>query len=198
MLAIRIRFRHLRSFLTIAQLKSVGRAAAALSVTQPALSKTLRELEQALGVRLFERGAKGMELTKFGRLFLQRAASSLTALQQGIDEVRAASGIGALDLTIGVMPNVAPKIMPLAVKRFRDSQPKTSVHIVGGSNARLLDLLRVGDLDCVVGRLGLPESMLDVTFEHLYAESLVVVARPDHKLAARASVSPKMLAAYPP
>lgn len=197
MLDIRIRFRHLRSFLTIAQLKSVGRAAETLAVTQPALSKTLRELEQALGVRLFERGPKGMELTRYGHMFLQRAAASLTSLQQGVDEVRAAQGGGIVDLAIGVMPNMAPRVMPLAVRRFRETVPAASVHILGGGNTRLLEQLRLGEIDMVVGRLAQPERMIDLDFETLYSECLTLVVRRDHPLAAQKRVTAKMLGAWP-
>lgn len=197
MLDIGIRFRHLQCFLTIAQFRSVGRAAEALAITQPALSKTLRELEEVLDVRLFDRGAKGMSLTNFGRLFLQHAAASVTSLRHGINNVKAARSGGAAELSIGVLPNAAPQIAPLAVRHFRDKFPAATVHVVTGTNARLLDLLRLGELDLVIGRLAQPEQMLEVTFEHLYAERLSVIVRRGHPLASVKSLRPSMFRMYP-
>ena len=197
MLDLGIRFRHLQCFLTIAQLRSVGRAAEALSITQPALSKTLRELEDALQVRLFDRGPKGMLLTNLGQLFLQHAAASVASLRHGISNVKAARSEGAAGLSIGVLPNAAPKIVPLAVEAFRDTFPAIRVHVVSGTNARLLGLLRLGDLELVVGRLAQPEQMLEVTFEPLYSERLSVVVRRGHPLSRVRRVKPAALCAHP-
>lgn len=179
---IRIRFRHLQCFLTIAQLRGVGAAANALAITQPALSKTLRELEEALGARLFDRDKKGMLLTRAGEMFLQYAAASVASMREGIDIIRQSRVTGGLEVRIGVLPNVATGVAPQAVRRFKKDFAQTAVCVVGGDNARLLDQLRVGELDLVVGRLAQPEYMVGLTFEHLYSEPLTAVVRRDHPL----------------
>ena len=83
----RIKFRHLQCFLAVAQLGSVQRAANSLSVTQPAVSKTIAELESILDIRLFERGRQGAVLTNEGRLFAPHARSCVAALREGVDEL---------------------------------------------------------------------------------------------------------------
>lgn len=179
---IRIRFRHLQCFLTIAQLRSVGAAADTLAITQPALSKTLRELEDALGVKLFQRDKKGMMLTRFGEVFLQHAATSIASLRQGIDSIRLAGNTGGLAVAVGVMPNVVSGVMPHVVDLFKQDAPNKTVRIATGSNAQLLDQLRLGELDLVLGRLAQPEYMIGLSFEHLYVEALVLAVRSGHPL----------------
>ncbi|ARP98561.1 pca operon transcription factor PcaQ [Pseudorhodoplanes sinuspersici] len=194
---IRIRFRHLQCFLTIAQLRSVGAAADALAITQPALSKTLRELEDALGVKLFLRDKKGMMLTRFGDVFLQHAAASIASLQQGIDSIKLAGNTGGLAVAVGVLPNVAASVMPKVVHLFKQTAPNTNVRIVMGSNSHLLDQLRLGELDLVLGRLAQPEYMIGLSFEQLYFEPLVLAVRSGHALLATPRFRLKMISDYP-
>ena len=193
----RIRFRHLQCFLTIAQLRSVGAAADTLAITQPALSKTLRELEDALGVKLFQRDKKGMMLTRFGEIFLQHAATSIASLRQGIDSIKLAGNTGGLVVAVGVMPNVVSGVMPRVVDLFKREAPNTTVRIATGSNAQLLDQLRLGELDLVLGRLAQPEYMIGLSFEHLYVESLVLSVRAGHDLTTMARFRLKMISDYP-
>ncbi len=193
----RIRFRHLQCFLTIAQLRSVGAAADTLAITQPALSKTLRELEDALGVKLFQRDKKGMMLTRFGEIFLQHAATSIASLRQGIDSIKLAGNTGGLVVAVGVMPNVVSGVMPRVVDLFKREAPNTTVRIATGSNAQLLDQLRLGELDLVLGRLAQPEYMIGLSFEHLYVESLVLSVRAGHALTTMARFRLKMISDYP-
>lgn len=194
---IRIRFRHLQCFLTIAQSRSVGAAADALAITQPALSKTLRELEDALGVKLFLRDKKGMMLTRFGEVFLQHAATSIASLRQGIDSIKLAGNTGGLAVAVGVMPNVVSAVMPRVVDLFKQDAPNTTVRIALGSNAQLLDQLRLGELDLVLGRLAQPEYMIGLSFEQLYFESLVLAVRAGHPLTTTSRFRLKMMSDYP-
>jgi LysR family transcriptional regulator, pca operon transcriptional activator len=194
---VRIRFRHLQCFLAIAQHRSVGAAADSLAITQPALSKTLRELEDALKVRLFNRDRKGMLLTRFGEVFLQHAAASVASLRQGIDSIKLAGGASGLDVSVGTLPTMAASVMPTAVQIFKQEAAATTVRVVTGEHAQLLDLLRLGELDLVVGRLAQPDSMVGLTFEHLYSESLVVVVRKGHPLSKSRRFRLAMITDYP-
>ena len=194
---IRIRFRHLQCFLTIAQLRSVGAAADALAISQPALSKTLRELEDALGVKLFLRDKKGMMLTRFGEVFLQHAATSMASLRQGIDSIKLAGTTGGLAVAVGILPNVAASVMPKVVHLFKQKAANTNVRIVMGSNSHLLDQLRLGELDLVLGRLAQPEYMIGLAFEQLYFESLVLAVRSGHPLLETTRFRLKTISDYP-
>ncbi|MDJ0933157.1 LysR family transcriptional regulator [Breoghania sp.] len=86
----RIKFRHLQCFLEIARRGSISRAAEALGVTQPAASKTLRELEEILAIPLFERSRRGIRLTRFGEAFLRHASAAVMAIREGVESVSAA------------------------------------------------------------------------------------------------------------
>jgi LysR family pca operon transcriptional activator len=178
----RVKYRHLQCFLEIARQRSVVKAAAALSVTQPAVSKTIRELEELLGVALFERRGRGVALTRFGEVFLRYAGASVTALRQGIDSITQARTRGGMSIKVGALPTVSTRVMPLAVHLFKQENTGTVVRVVTGENSVLLSQLRTGDLDLVVGRLADPELMTGLSFEHLYSEHVSFVVRPDHPL----------------
>jgi LysR family pca operon transcriptional activator len=194
---IRIRFRHLQCFLTIAQMRGVGAAAQALSITQPALSKTLRELEDALGAKLFTRDRNGMLLTRAGETFLQHAAASVASMREGVESVRQAQLARGLELRIGVLPNVAASIAPEAVRLFKRHASDTVIRVIAGDNVRLLDQLRLGELDLVVGRLAQPEYMVGLAFEHLYSERLTAAVRPGHPLLRGKRFRIAMISDYP-
>lgn len=178
----RVKFRHLQCFLEIARQQSVVKAAAALSVTQPAVSKTIRELEELLGVALFERRGRGVALTRFGEVFLRYAGASVTALRQGVDSITQARTKGGLTIKVGALPTVSTRVMPQAVHLFKQDNTGTLVRVVTGENSVLLSQLRTGDLDLVVGRLADPELMTGLSFEHLYAERVSFIVRPGHPL----------------
>lgn len=182
MTEIRIRFRHLQSFLAIAQTRSVVAAAEALRITQPALSKTLRELEDALEAKLFVRDKKGMLLSGAGEIFLQHAASSVASMRGGIEAVRQQRRTHALEIRIGVLPNVSASLGPRALRRFKETSAESTVRVVTGDNAALLDQLRIGQLEMVIGRLAQPEFMIGLAFEPLFDEPLTIAVRRDHPL----------------
>jgi LysR family pca operon transcriptional activator len=177
-----VKYRHLQCFLGIARQRSVIKAAAALSITQPAVSKTIRELEDLLGVALLERRGRGVALTRFGEVFLRYAGASVTALRQGIDSITQARTKGGMTIKVGALPTVSTRVMPLAVSLFKQENTGTLVRVVTGDNSVLLSQLRTGDLDLVVGRLADPELMTGLSFEHLYSESVSFAVRPDHPL----------------
>ena len=114
----RVKFRHLQCFLAVAQFGSVQRAAESLSITQPAVSKTVAELEAILGVKLFERGRHGAVPTREGQLFMPHASACVSALRQGVDLLARAEGAAAATLEIGILPTVAAALVPPVLKRF--------------------------------------------------------------------------------
>ncbi|WP_020683519.1 pca operon transcription factor PcaQ [Marinobacterium rhizophilum] len=182
MLENRIKYRHLQCFLEVARQGSVGGAADVLALTQPAVSKKLKELEEMLGVRLMERSKKGVELTQFGEVFLRYAGASVAALREGTDSIAQAQQRGKLRLSVGVLPTVATSILPRAVQRFRQGGIDVTLNLQSGPNALLLSQLRVGQLDLVVGRLAEPELMSGLSFQHLYSEKIAFTVRPSHPL----------------
>lgn len=188
-----ISYRHVRTFLEVARLASVGRAAEALAISQPAVSKTLRELEERLGTPLFDRVGRRVRLTGAGRIFQKHAGLSLTELDRGVRALRAPAAPGGL-IAVGVLPTVATRVLPAAALAFARALPDACLRASTGPNAFLLSQLREGRLDLVVGRLAAPEEMAGLVFEQLYAEAVVAVVRAGHPLLA---APVEDLAAYP-
>eukprot|EP00873_Tetraselmis_striata_P030672 jgi/Tetstr1/450936/TSEL_037972.t1 len=183
MIDSRVRFRHLRTFIEVVRQNSVGRAAQVLAVSQPAVTKTIRELEEILDKKLFEKDGRGLRVTRYGEVFLRHAGASVAALQTGIDSL---SRIDAgPPVRIGALPTVSARIMPKVMERFLVEGTDSPVKIVTGENHVLLGQLRTGRLDLVVGRLAAPEQMAGLTFEYLYSEQVRFVVRSDHPLLAR-------------
>lgn len=183
-----IGYRHLRCFIEVARLGSVGQAADVLAISQPAASKTLRELEDRLGVELFERVGRRLRLTQTGLLFQRHSGLSLIELDRGVRAVREPE-LRRRRLIVGVLPTVATRIMPRAALAFATAVPGGSLRITTGPNWLLLSQLRDGTLDLVVGRLVAPEEMTGLVFEQLLVEPVVAVVRPDHPLLATPTLS---------
>jgi LysR family pca operon transcriptional activator len=181
----RVRFRHLRTFLEVSRQKSVARAAETLNVSQPAVTKTLRELEAALGVAMVERDGRGIRVTRAGEIFLRHAGAAVTALREGIESVTRDGAAAGRPSRVGALPTVSAHIMPAAMQLFLKEDTGAAIKIVTGENAVLLDQLRAGALDLVVGRLAAPEKMTGFFFEHLYSEQVRFVVRAGHPLLAR-------------
>lgn len=179
----RIKFRHLEVFSALARAASLKRAAEQLNLSQPAVSKTLSELEEIVGHLLAERSRAGVRLTPEGELFLQFAEQSTAAVRHGLRSLQAGSAaVGRLH--VGVLPSVAASIVPPAAAAFSVQNPDTLLELTEGSHLDLTGRLRSGGLDMVVGRLGRPESMVGLTFRQLYTEEVIVCARPDSPAAA--------------
>lgn len=174
----RIKFRHLDAFSAIARARSFKHAASELHLTQPAISKTLKELEGILGVTLMQRSRSGVTLTSEGEVFLQFAEQSTAALRHGLQSLRATDA-AAGKLRLGALPSVASALLPRAALAFGARNPDTLIEIYEGPHHDLTRRLRSGGLDLVVGRLGKPDTMVGLSFQQLYTEEVMVVARPD-------------------
>jgi LysR family transcriptional regulator, pca operon transcriptional activator len=192
----RVKFRHLQCFLAVAQFGSVQQAAESLSITQPAVSKTIAELESVLGVRLFERGRHGAVPTREGQLFMPHASACVSALRQGVELLARDEGAAAATLDVGVLPTVATDVLSGALRRFVAQWPRVSVRLSTAANAELLERLKSGAISFAIGRLADPERMVGLSFELLYNEPLAVVVRAGHPLT-QGGGFPAQLAQYP-
>jgi len=192
----RIKFRHLQTFLEVARQRSVGKAADALAITQPAVTRTMRELEDILGVSLLEKDGRGIRISHFGEVFLKHAGESLAAVQRGMDSLAQALKSEGPPVRIGTLPTASATIMPDAVAEFLAIGTGSQVTIVSGENRVLLNSLRLGELDLVVGRLAAPEYMTGLSFEPLYSEEVAIIVSPNHPLLARRNFTLGALANY--
>lgn len=190
----RIKLRHLVCFVEVARLKSVVAAADALNISQPAATKTIQELESTIGETLFDRSRRKLALTPAGELFQRYAGTSLGALMQGIDAVRDARADTIIK--VGALPTVSARILPRAVQQFTATGLPARTRIVTGPNAYLLSLLRVGDVDLVIGRMADPDAIAGLAFEHLYSEQVVFAVRAGHPLLTEKVFDVPMIEAY--
>ncbi|EIP8375592.1 LysR family transcriptional regulator [Salmonella enterica] len=178
----RIRLRHLHTFVAVAQQGTLGRAAETLNLSQPALSKTLNELEQLTGTRLFERGRLGAQLTVSGEQFLTHAVKVLDALNTAGQALNRKEDASADVVRVGALPTAALGILPAAIGRFHQQQKSTSLQVATMNNTMLLAGLKSGEIDLGIGRMSDPELMGGLNYELLFLESLKLVVRPGHPL----------------
>ncbi|EKT1762827.1 LysR family transcriptional regulator [Salmonella enterica] len=178
----RIRLRHLHTFVAVAQQGTLGRAAETLNLSQPALSKTLNELEQLTGTRLFERGRLGAQLTVPGEQFLTHAVKVLDALNTAGQALNRKEDASADVVRVGALPTAALGILPAAIGRFHQQQKSTSLQVATMNNPMLLAGLKSGEIDLGIGRMSDPELMGGLNYELLFLESLKLVVRPGHPL----------------
>jgi len=193
----RIRLRHLRCFVVVAQERTLARAAQRLHLSQPAVSKTLAELEVLAGRRLVERGRTGAQLTQAGEQFLRYAVDVTQALESAAAALTRTGSPPVPTAHVGALPTVAGGPLAQAIARLHQRRPHAGIAVITASNPELLAALKSAEVDFAVGRMAEPSMMQGVSFELLYAESLTIVTRPQHPLVANRSVSPLALLGYP-
>ncbi len=168
--------RQLRYFDALTRHGHFGRAADACSVSQPALSVQIKELEEGLGIVLFERGARQARLTAFGESFAHRARDILRAVDELGDLARAARGRLAGRLRIGIIPTIAPYLLPAVIGALAQSHDGLDVHVRETLTQNLLEELLDGRIDTAI--VALPVSEPALTEVALFEEEFVLV-RPE-------------------
>jgi DNA-binding transcriptional LysR family regulator len=166
----------------VAQQGTLGRAAETLNLSQPALSKTLNELEQLTGTRLFERGRLGAQLTLVGEQFLTHAVKVLDALNWAGQALNRKEGLNNDIVRIGALPTAALGILPTVIGQFHKQQKDITLQVATMNNTMLLAGLKSGEIDIGIGRMSDPELMSGLHYELLFLESLKLVVRPGHPL----------------
>ena len=185
----------LRYFCAVAETGSFSRAAEQSHVAQPSLSQQIMKLEDELGARLFDRLGRSVRLTELGKAFLPRAHSVLRELEAAKGEVvEHKDSVGGL-VTIGVIPTVAPYLLPRYLTTFSRKFPQARLTVVEEITPVLLERLRAGTIDLAI--LALPIRGHEFESTPMLTERLYAALPPKHKLAARRSMSLKDLRAEP-
>ncbi|WP_245682005.1 hydrogen peroxide-inducible genes activator [Actinomadura kijaniata] len=164
----------LRAFAALAEHLHFRDAAAALRMSQPALSGAVAALEETLNVRLVERTTRRVLLTPAGERVARRAETVLTELDRLVEEVQAASGTLVGPLRVGVIPTVAPYLLPVVLPRLAADFPGLELSVHEEQTEAIVADLQTGRLDVVV--LALPSPVPGVTELTLYEEDFVLVA----------------------
>lgn len=178
----RIKLRHLRTLVAVAQHRHLTRAAQAMAVTQPAVSKTLMELEDILGMPVIHRSTQGISLTQQGELLVRYAGAALRSVHEGLEALGAVSENPPPVLAVGLLPTAAARIFPEAASLYRESFPHGRLKVSTSTYSDLLLRLKRGELDLVLGRQAEPGEMAGLSFEPLYSEPMVLVVHKHHPL----------------
>lgn len=192
-----LKLRHLQLLVALDEFRHLGRVSEFLSITQPAVSKMLAEIEKMFELQLFSRSTRGTEPTPHGATVVRFARSVLADYQRTRDEISAADSGGVGRTSVGAMVVALPSLLMPAILRVKERSRLTTVMVEEGDLTRLLPRLRVGELDLIVGRLEPGYASPDLETESLYAEPMCIVVSPDHPLAGAARPSWAMLAELP-
>jgi len=192
-----LRPRHFRILVALDDLRNLGRVARSLHVSQPAVSIALGDLERGLGLKLFERTAKGVVPNAYGECLIRQARVVLASLTQARDEMQALQSGASGKIKVGALPAMTPGLLPQAIALLKEKTPLTRVIVQEGPMESILPELRRGAVDLIVGRLLGRETLEDVSEETLYSGQNVVVTGPGHPLARRKRLSWQDLVAYP-
>ncbi|WP_403020796.1 LysR substrate-binding domain-containing protein [Salinibacterium sp. GXW1014] len=192
-----LKLRHFALALTIAESGSIVRAAEHLYVTQPVVSRGLRELEEILGVPLFERGPKGVTPTVFAEVFLDHARAIVGHVKQATDHIAELADATRGSVAIGTYVTGGNLLVPRAIAWLKRERPHLAVVVREATPARLRDALTTGDIDLIVGRSTPPYD--DTLFKEiaLYHEPFRVVARAGHPAFELANPTLTDLRVYP-
>ncbi|WP_237154348.1 LysR substrate-binding domain-containing protein [Oryzibacter oryziterrae] len=175
-----IKLRHIRLFLQIADTGSLSAAARAQSLSQPAASKSLGELEALIGAELFSRSGRRLTLTAEGEQVRRHAREALASLDAAARAVL--PGSERQVLSVGLLPTVSTRFFPEVAGRFIADRPDVTLSIETGTHPYLLAKLRNRDIDLMIGRMPQAGELTGLDFEFLYDEPIIAVVRSGHPL----------------
>jgi len=194
--ASRLKTRQLLLLLHLYEQRSVLRAAEAASMTQPAASKLLAEMEDLLGVKLFERHARGVEPTWYGQVLVRRARAAMSEIGRAQEEIAALRSGRMGQASIGTVVNPGTTLVPQAIAEVKREFPDILIRVEMDYSRHLVEKLLDGQLDIVIGRIMGPEGAGELDFEPLADEPHSVIARAGHPLSNRGTLQHVDLVRY--
>ncbi|WP_208278436.1 LysR family transcriptional regulator [Massilia oculi] len=196
-LKARLKTRQLLLLIALDDYRNIHRAAEELHMTQPAASKQVKDLEEMLDVRLFERLPRGMEPTIYGETMIRHARMALTSLALAHDDIVALKAGLAGQVEVGVIMAPAMALLPRAIARIKEQAPLLRIGVQLESSNVLLDKLKHGTLDFMIGRILDKEDSTGLIYEELSEEPACAVVRPGHPLLERRGLTLEDIAARP-
>ena len=190
----RLKARQLALLVAIAEHRSLRRAAEHIAVTQPAATRMLKELEEALSVPLFDRFAWGMRATPYGETMIRYARGVLTDLSEARDEIAALAAGAKGKLRVGSVTGAVPGLLAPALQKVRHGRPGLKVFVLVNASDVLAAALRQGTLDVAIGQLPSDAEPDEFDVEPLRDQPLCLVARAGHPLASSRKLDAKALA----
>lgn len=185
----RLKTRQLLLLVALSEEGNIHRAAQVLNMTQPAASKLLKDLEDILGVQLFDRLPRGMRPTWYGETMIRHARAALNSLNQANDEVQAAKTGQFGQVNLGAITSPGVVLLPMAIAAVKQAHPNLRITVHIEASNVLIEQLNRGNLDLMVGRLSGKHGKTDLHYETISNESVCAVARPGHPLFDRPQLS---------
>ena len=189
--------RHLRYFVAVAEMENVSRAALRLRVSQPALSRQIRDLEGELGFLLLERSAKSVRLTEAGRVFLNEARAVLQRAEAAVLNARAVARDGGSEIHVGYAPSVTAQILPQALRAFQARFPGVRVILHDLSTEEMITQLCAGRLHLALVVRPTRAMLRGLKFQELARYSMRLAVLPGHALAGARTVTRAQAAREP-
>lgn len=178
-----IKYRPMKAFLLAAQTHSFTHAADRLGVTQPSFTVLIRDLEDVLGVRLFDRNTRGIALTAAGKDFLARIERPVIDLEEAYRSIVDLAAVRRGSVVVGALPSTSLTLVPPALGLLRSAHPMLRVRVVEAHNDDLITMVRTNQIEFAVAAQWEPAA--DLAFQPLLEDQFVAVMPPDHELAAR-------------
>ena len=189
--------RHFRYFVAVADEENVSRAALKLHVSQPGLSRQVRDLEEEIGFQLFERSAKSLRLTGAGRVFLEEARRVLQHAEEAVKKARLVAGSTAGELNIGYAPSLTVQILPPALRKFQETFPKVRVSLHDLSTEEMLAQLQSGALQVALMVRPARRNLAGLGFQEIARYPMCAAASPQHPFAKKKSVTLQQIVGEP-
>jgi DNA-binding transcriptional LysR family regulator len=193
-MAINFDLNDLQAFRAVAEIGNFRKAAETIHLSQPAFSRRIEKLEQALGVRLLDRTTRSVNLTAIGREFDRKVQQLLDELDQTLLGIRGVAGTRMGEVTIACVPSTVYYYLSQVISRYHQRYPKIRVKIFDASANEVLSAVARGEADFGLNFIGSQESGIE--FKPLLEERFVAAVRRDHALAKKRRVSWADLAAY--
>ena len=193
-----LKLRHLQMLVALDDLRNQGKVAAFMNVTQPALSKAMAELQTGLGHQVFERTGRGLRPTAYGEGLIKHARRVLQDLSDAGEELHALATGTSRKLRVGALPASASWLVPKALALFKEASPRSSIAVRESTMDVLLNELRLGNLDMIVGTLPTRQMGTDLEETALFEDATALITKTRHPLAVSAKAPTwEQVAQYP-
>jgi DNA-binding transcriptional LysR family regulator len=189
--------RHLRYFVAVAEEENVSRAALKLHVSQPGLSRQIRDLEEKIGFQLLERSAKSVRLTAAGKVFLTEAREVLQHADAAVNKARAVAQGGSGEIHVGYAPSLTVQILPPMLRKFQGEFPQVRVMLHDLSSEEMLAQLGAKKLHVALTVRPPGKTLRGLSFVELARYEMVAAVAPNHPLAKLKAITLQQVAPEP-